>query len=108
MTKREYSILLQDKRWIAKRKVILERDNNCCTKCSSTKLLHVHHKKYIDGNKPWEVPNKYLETLCSKCHLLEHKGKSIHSFIIKSKKKVVAKKGGERYNKLKQNGKIPN
>tara|TARA_R110000868_G_C10415439_1_gene722774 strand:+ start:140 stop:559 length:420 start_codon:yes stop_codon:yes gene_type:complete len=124
LNKKEYSILLQDKRWVAKRQSILERDNRICTKCGSSKLLHVHHIHYIDGNKPWEVPNKYLTTLCNKCHLLAHKGKPIQSFVIKSKKKPSIKKGGivpkknkpplsandkrlqARYNELKRNGKL--
>ena len=37
--------------------------------------LHVHHKYYVIGNKPWEYPNDCLITLCSDCHeKLHHDG----------------------------------
>ena len=37
--------------------------------------LHVHHKYYILGRKPWEYPNDCLITLCSDCHeKLHHDG----------------------------------
>lgn len=35
--------------------------------------LHVHHKYYILGRKPWEYPNDALITLCSDCHEKLHK-----------------------------------
>lgn len=35
--------------------------------------LHVHHKYYIIGRKPWEYPNDALITLCSDCHEKLHK-----------------------------------
>ena len=45
-----------------------------CSRCSNTKLLHVHHKTY--ENHGFEhhihVMNNDLEVLCSKCHKQEH------------------------------------
>jgi hypothetical protein len=39
--------------------------------------LHVHHKYYQDGKKPWQYPNEALITLCWSCHQKEHKEKKI-------------------------------
>ena len=64
-----YQSQLLNKEWKAKRLEILERDNNECQICLSTERLHIHHKKYIHGYKAWEYENKYLITLCHKCHL---------------------------------------
>lgn len=30
--------------------------------------LHVHHKYYEPGKKPWEYPDEALITLCESCH----------------------------------------
>jgi len=88
----KYSEQLQQPEWKAKRIEILNRDGNCCTSCGCNKGLHVHHKKYIKGKQPWEVPNSYLITLCHKCHMDVHKGKSINDFIQKKPKKKQSKK----------------
>lgn len=87
MNKAEYAELLKDDRWKEKRLSILARDEYKCVKCGDTKYLHVHHIHYIQGKLPWEVPDSYLETLCSKCHKAEHKDKPIHSFVVTIKKK---------------------
>lgn len=66
-----YSEKLKDPRWQKKRLKILELDNWTCTECScKTDTLHVHHKDY-KGKDPWDTPDAYLCTLCSKCHDLE-------------------------------------
>lgn len=36
----------------------------------SNKKLHVHHKQYIKGLKAWEYEDRYLVTLCDRCHFL--------------------------------------
>ncbi len=69
----KYENQLKDKRWRAVRVVVLNRDNNKCTICESTKKLHVHHNKYISKAMAWEVPIEYLQTLCEKCHNEFHK-----------------------------------
>lgn len=35
--------------------------------------LHVHHKYYIMGKKPWDYSNETLVALCSDCHERIHK-----------------------------------
>lgn len=70
--KNEYQELLKDPRWIKKRNEILSRDNNTCQFCGAQdRYLHVHHKRYIKGNKPWEYDGKDLITLCDRCHEME-------------------------------------
>ena len=45
----------------------MERDGWACQCCESkTKTLAVHHIIY--RGDPWEVEDKYLQTLCEKCH----------------------------------------
>ena len=34
--------------------------------------LHVHHKQYFKGRKPWQYENDQLQVLCHKCHDLNH------------------------------------
>lgn len=92
MTKEEYREALLTKEWKDKRKLILERDGHCCTKCPAKKHLQVHHIHYIAGKMPWEVPNTYLTTLCKSCHDKEHKNVLIYKFILSSKKKKTSKK----------------
>jgi hypothetical protein len=67
-----YKELLQHPKWQLKRLKIIERDNATCRECSSdSKMLHVHHLKYLNGHKPWEYEDDYLITLCKDCHELE-------------------------------------
>lgn len=89
-----YSEILKSNEWKQKRLVILKRDNFKCQHCSQKDNLQVHHKKYIKGKMPWEVPNNYLITLCSNCHTKEHEGKHISTFTksIKSKNKISVSK----------------
>ncbi len=69
MANAKYSELLKDPRWQRKRLEILERDNWTCQWCKDKdSTLHVHHKKYQSGKKPWEYDNSYLLTLCEGCH----------------------------------------
>jgi hypothetical protein len=68
-----YSEKLSNPRWQRKRLEIMDRDNWSCTKCcSSTRTLHVHHKKYIKGANPWDYEDHFLTTLCYICHENEH------------------------------------
>lgn len=84
----EYNSLLKSPQWIEKRKIILARDNNKCRCCSSTTGLHVHHRQYHlskqTGNfiVPWKYENKYLITLCEKCHSAGHAKFKVPSFTI--------------------------
>lgn len=72
----QYRDKLKDARWLDKRQTILARDSFRCIICGSRNNLNVHHNVYIDGREPWEYDNKYLVTLCQKCHSKIH-GKNI-------------------------------
>ena len=64
-----YSDKLKDPRWQKKRLKILERDNWACVLCSDHEsTLNVHHVEYNFKKDPWDYDNKYLWTLCNKCH----------------------------------------
>ena len=77
MAKTSYSELLKDPRWQKKRLEILERDGWRCGWCdSSTKTLHVHHKAYKPGCKPWEYENDWLMAVCEDCHQFEYEDRS--------------------------------
>ena len=71
-----YSQQLLTEQWHNKRMKILCRDGFKCTVCSSTKLLQVHHTKYLFGKLAWQYPDSWLVTLCSKCHKKVHKIKT--------------------------------
>lgn len=65
----DYQDLLKDPKWISKRNQILSRDKNTCQFCGcQDKYMHVHHKRYIRGLKPWEYSPNDLITLCERCH----------------------------------------
>jgi 5-methylcytosine-specific restriction endonuclease McrA len=44
--------------------------NPCCEKCGSTKRIEPHHLRY---KNLYDVEITDLQTLCRKCHTLEHK-----------------------------------
>ena len=83
MDKNKYRLLLLDERWKEKAKYIRKRDNHTCQNCGKTDcVLDVHHKNYIIGKNPWEIPSRYLITLCRSCHKKEHTKKKISEFFI--------------------------
>ncbi len=56
----------------------MKRDDFKCCNCGDAEtMLHVHHKKYITGKKPWEYKKKFLVTLCETCHENEHLKKDV-------------------------------
>lgn len=64
-----YAEKLKDPRWQKLRLEILERDAFTCQNCdSTTTTLHVHHRRYLKGKDPWDIPVEYLVTLCEACH----------------------------------------
>jgi 5-methylcytosine-specific restriction endonuclease McrA len=64
-----YQQRLRDPRWQKKRLEILQRDGWQCQECrSKDKELQIHHRWYIRGAMPWEVPSVALVTLCVHCH----------------------------------------
>ena len=47
----------------------MSRDKFACRLCKDEETeLQVHHKKYINGNAPWEYDDAELITLCCHCH----------------------------------------
>jgi len=68
-----YTQKLKDPRYQKKRLQIFKRDKWTCQDCGNTKLtLHIHHKRYIRGNEPWDYLEWMLTTLCEDCHGLKH------------------------------------
>lgn len=84
MTKKQtYSELLRHPKWQMKRLEILNRDNATCRLCGDTETeLHIHHKQYIKGNKPWEYENESLITYCKVCHKVVEYCKTAQDWII--------------------------
>jgi 5-methylcytosine-specific restriction endonuclease McrA len=69
LSRRAYRALLRDPRWQQKRLVVFARDRWKCQACgATTKELQVHHKWYVAGALPWDVPMPALVTLCVDCH----------------------------------------
>ena len=70
----DYRALLLSKKWSDKRKEILKRDNYQCVVCGCKDGLEIHHRQYHYIKRlrrmayPWDYENKYLVTLCKKCH----------------------------------------
>ena len=81
-----YGGTLLDPRWKTKRLEILKRDINRCVNCGSEENLQVHHRQYHfskslnEYRNPWEYTDKYLVTLCERCH---KKGHNIYRVPIK-------------------------
>lgn len=68
-----YSELLKDPRWQRRRLEILNRANFQCEECEAdNQTLHVHHKLYRKGAKPWEYAPEELQCLCEDCHRGRH------------------------------------
>jgi len=64
-----YKEKLLDPRWQKKRLEILQRDEFTCQSCGDDKsTLHIHHRRYLQGRDPWDVPDNLLVTLCESCH----------------------------------------
>lgn len=66
----------RNNRWFAYREELIELDGGACVRCGKSRevgaILQVHHKKYIAGKSPWEYPYDLCETLCKRCHAVEH------------------------------------
>lgn len=68
-----YAELLRHPSWQRKRLEVLQRDNFACRRCGAANSeLHVHHKCYLKGHKPWEYPIENFESLCNRCHSMVH------------------------------------
>ena len=83
-----YLDLLRRDEWRSKRQRILERDENRCRNCGSSKGLQVHHRQYhvckVTSKKlaPWCYDERYLVTLCETCHKYGHHHHRIPVFTV--------------------------
>jgi hypothetical protein len=82
--KSNYYELLKHPNWQKKRLQVLEDANWECEFCGSKeKTLHVHHKYYEKGLKPWEHPDHSLLCLCEDCHGTYQEQKERLKFVTK-------------------------
>ncbi len=71
--KRWYRQLLKDPRWQRRRLEKFLSAGWVCERCGAAdRTLHIHHKRYRRGAKPWEYEVSELECLCELCHQREH------------------------------------
>lgn len=77
---KNYKDQLKTNNWIMKRREILTRDNDKCINCNNNKYLQIHHLLYFNGFLAWEYENKYLVTLCKKCHETEHNLHGVNNY----------------------------
>ena len=81
---KDYLEALASPQWQKKRLEIMQRDNFTCQFCGcKDRTLHIHHKVYQKGKKPWEYENKDLITLCDKCngYITDEKNSLYESFV---------------------------
>jgi 5-methylcytosine-specific restriction endonuclease McrA len=64
-----YWELLKHPLWQRKRLEMLNRAQFACEACYNDEAtLHVHHRQYIKGRKPWEYDDSNFLVLCERCH----------------------------------------
>lgn len=99
MNSKEYKRLLKLDRWKNFSNDVKRRDNYKCVRCGCTNNLQAHHKIYYENRLPWDYSIDFLETLCSSCHLNEHKNKHISAFSIDTKTFKMMKRDNRRKHK---------
>lgn len=67
-----YEEQLKDKRWLKKRKEVLDKKGYICSNCGSKFGLEIHHLKYKKDKMAWEYPMSNFVVLCRKCHKKMH------------------------------------
>lgn len=65
-----YQSYLQGGHWQQIRDIKIEHANGKCAVCSSTLLLHVHHRQY--PTKRIDITPSMLVVLCKRCHEATH------------------------------------
>lgn len=69
MPKSDFFGLMRHPKWQKRRLEMFELCGFTCTACQSQESeLHVHHKIYRMGAKPWEYDDMELTVLCKRCH----------------------------------------
>lgn len=81
--KSNYYTLLKHPKWQKKRLEVLQAAGFECVCCGGKdKTLHVHHKYYKKGLKPWEYSDCSLLCLCEECHILYQNQKEKLNWIV--------------------------
>ena len=82
-----YREMLALPQWQKRRLQMLEKAGWKCVECGAEEQqLHVHHKRYIAGAKPWEYEDEDLAVLCERCHERAH-GRELTAQPLKTKKR---------------------
>lgn len=69
----EYANLLRSPLWQQKRLQILNARGFQCEECQNKEQeLHINHRHYEKGKKPWEYADEVYLVLCSDCHTERH------------------------------------
>lgn len=80
-----YNEMLRLPQWQKKRLEVLSAKGFACEGCRDDQnTLHVHHKTYINGRKPWEYELENFVVLCADCHSTEHFLRDIATKIIQA------------------------
>ena len=73
MSSQTYWELLKRPEWQKRRLDMLNKFEFHCSVCGDNETsLHVHHKRYVKGRKPWEYEDFELAVLCEGCHSYAH------------------------------------
>lgn len=73
-----YDKQLNDPRWKSFRRFIFVARGRRCEMCGSTKVLQIHHPRYIHGRRAWEYTCNEVVVLCNECHKAVHGIKKKH------------------------------
>ena len=58
----------QNAKWRAKRREVMDMAPGCHYCGDESRPIHVHHRYYEAGKKPWDYPLSTLSALCPRCH----------------------------------------
>lgn len=84
MATETYWQLLKRPEWQKKRLEALAAAGWKCGLCCDTeKTLHVHHRAYVKGRKPWEYQTEELDVLCEDCHAEGHSLKDKWNWLVR-------------------------
>lgn len=85
-----YADDLRHPKWQRKRLEVMQAAEWKCSSCNSeNRTLHVHHRRYIRGRKPWEYDDADLISLCDECHTLFHRVDDGYKDLESSRKQAV-------------------
>ena len=71
-----HHLKINNRRWTALRRQVLERDGYRCRTCGRPGRLEAHHEPPLrDGADPYDLDG--LRTLCRSCHIERHRPDAI-------------------------------